>query len=134
MTTAPSVSTSGVFCRAVRVTKFDFAHYRQKDVLLRINQINELEVPLHDISDAHLPSLVQSLCVYWFEHTRGTLSVTTVAMTTRSEACEGSPSSTLCVLDGAAYMILLDERHRLRVQRGFQETGGVVLVEAHLQV
>lgn len=74
---------------ALRVTEFYVAHYRQKALLSRANQINEREIPLRDTGDAHVLSIVQYFCAYGFDHARGTLSATTGISANRSEGCEG---------------------------------------------
>lgn len=99
--TAPNEGAIVTTGTAMRATKFDVAHYRHKNVLLRVNQTNKSEIALRDIRDAHGPFLVQSLCAHVFERARGTLSVTTPTAN-RSEACEGTPSATPRVFREAA--------------------------------
>lgn len=55
---------SEITCTATWVTKFDAADYRQMNLLLRVNQINNPEVPLGDIFDARICLLAQPFCAY----------------------------------------------------------------------
>lgn len=49
---------------SVRVTKFDVAHCRHKDVILMVNQISNNEISLRDISDANVLSTHSSfVCI-----------------------------------------------------------------------
>lgn len=58
---------------------FDVGLNRHEDLLLRVYQTNDSEIPVCDISDTHLLSLVQSLRADGFYHARGALLVTTPA-------------------------------------------------------
>lgn len=82
----------------MQVTKFDDAHYRQEDVLRRVKQINEPKIELHNLSDAHVLSLVHSFHACGFDHARRKLSIKITAATSRFEESENDPSSTPCVL------------------------------------
>lgn len=42
---------------AERVSKFDVAHYHQEDPLLRVNQIDDLEILLQNKIDAYVVSI-----------------------------------------------------------------------------
>lgn len=61
------------------ITEFDEAHYRHEDVLPRVKQINDPEIELPDLSNAHVLSFPQSFHAYSIDHARGKRSVTTIA-------------------------------------------------------
>lgn len=65
---------------------------------------------------------------------KGTLFVTQAATASQFKTCEDAPSSTPHVLGDAAFVILLDERHRLQALCALQETNKVALVKAFLPV
>lgn len=69
-----------------------------------------------------------------FDHASGTLSVRTTAMASRSKECEGAVTDIPRVLDKAAFVVLLDEWHRLQPLLDFQKIEDVASVEALLQV
>lgn len=110
----------------VRVTKFDVSNYRHVDVLLRVNRIKDPEIAFRDISNAHVLFHVQSFCTYVFDHPRESLSLTSTTAASRSEACEGSLSSTPRVLGEAVAVVLLVERYRLQTLHDLQKAGGFV--------
>lgn len=56
MAVASSDGASRTTDSDVRMKKFDVAHYCQKDLLLRDNQISDLEIQLCDISDGNVTS------------------------------------------------------------------------------
>lgn len=93
------------------VTNFGAVHHRHEDLLLRINQINDIDIHLHDISVVHIHCFAHSIRVYWFAHARETLSVTSGATSHRFKACEGAPSGTLRVLVGITIVVQLVGRH-----------------------
>lgn len=82
MATYPNDVASENSGTAMRMTQFDVAYYHHESLLLRANQINDSETPLHTISDGHVISLAQSSCLYGFDHAKGTLTVTTTATET----------------------------------------------------
>lgn len=71
----------------VRVTNFDVTYSRHEDLRLRVNQIDDPEIPLRNICNNHVLFLIQSFCAYAFGHARRTLLVTNTARKTGSEAC-----------------------------------------------
>lgn len=99
----------------VRETEIDNARYRHEDLLLKVNQINEPETPLRDMSDAHVRSLERFFRTCRFDYAWKTLSVTATATATRSEPGEGVSSSTPFILIVGASVALLDRSHRLQV-------------------
>lgn len=101
------------------------ACYRHRNLLYKVSQINDPEISLRSINDAHLLSLLKPFCAKGFDHARGTIYVTNIATTTCSDACEGAPSSTPCDLDEAASVVFLNERHRLRELPDLQKAANV---------
>lgn len=75
MATSHNDGASKTIGKAVPLATFDVAHHRHKDLLLRVIQINGIEISLRDVSNGHVLSLVQSSGAYGFDHARGTLSV-----------------------------------------------------------
>lgn len=84
--TTPSDGAPRTTGTAVRVNKFVVARYRHENLLVRVNQINNPEIPLCDINDGRVLSLVQSIHAYLFHLARGTLSVMTTITATSSKA------------------------------------------------
>lgn len=68
MATAPNVGTSESTDKAVRVVIFDIAHYWFENLHIKVNQINNREIRLHDISNAIFLALLQIFRAYGFEH------------------------------------------------------------------
>lgn len=134
LATAPDDGTSETTCTALWVKKFDVADYRHEDLLLKIDQIDDLEIPLPDMSDPHLFSLAQSFPLYRFNHARVKLSVATTATTTCSEGRECALSATTPVFDESPRVILLHGRHRLQPLREHQQTRNLACIKASLLV
>lgn len=116
------------------VTKFDVAHYHHEYVPLSVNQTNNPEIPLHDICEAHVLSLVQFIRQYGFDYARGTLFVTNTAVANRFEESEGALSAISHGLDEAASVVLPDGRHRFQALHDLQKARNVSLVVAPLLV
>lgn len=70
MLAAPSNGASETTGTTVEATKFGVAHYRQEDVLIRVDLINDLEIALRKISDGYVLSLVQCLRANGFDHAK----------------------------------------------------------------
>lgn len=130
--TTTSDSDSETTGTVVRVTKFDFAYYRHKDLLLRVKQTNDPDISLRNRSDAHIRSLLQPFRACGFDYAKKSNSITTSAMATRSQVCKGDPSSTPSVLDGVAFVVLLNQKHRPQGLRDLQMAGDIAWVEAFL--
>lgn len=94
-----------------------------------MNQNDNSQILLRDISDVHMFSLIQSFCAYGLDHISRILSVTTAATASRSMAIESAPSATPCVLDDTAFVFLQDGRHRLQTPQDFQKATGVACIE-----
>lgn len=56
--------------------------------ILRVKQINNLEIVLCDVGDAQILALVQSFCANGLNHSKGTLSVALTATATSPELAE----------------------------------------------
>lgn len=84
MPTVPNNCPSETTGAAVRRTKFDVAHSRHKDVLLRVNQINDSKDPLCDTSKI-VYFLIRLFCAFEFDHSKGTFPIAAVATATRFE-------------------------------------------------
>lgn len=69
MPTGSSDGASETTGTALQVTKIDVAQYHHENVLPKVNQINEPDIALHDISDAHILSFVQFFLAYGSDHT-----------------------------------------------------------------
>lgn len=110
--TASSDGISETTGTPARGTKFYVAQYCQEDQLVRVTQNNNIELSLLDICNAHFLCLVGFIRLYGFDHAKGTIFVTIIALVARFEACESAPSRTPCVLDETGSMVLLDQRHR----------------------
>lgn len=95
MVAAPNDTTSETTSTAMRAAKFDIDHYRHQNLQFRVNQINNLEIPLRNIRDDHVLSLASTFRAYGLENAIETLSVTNKASENRSKACEGFSLSTL---------------------------------------
>lgn len=111
----PNVSSDVVSETAdttVEVRKFDVVQYRHKDVLLIVNQINNSEIALCDITNAHDFSFVQFSRAYGFDRGGRTFSVTTTAAASLSEEGEDAPSANPRILDETAAVVMLDQRRR----------------------
>lgn len=109
--TAPSDVASDTTGTAVHVTEFDFAHNRHEYLLLKGIQANNPEHALRNISNSHVRLLAQSFLENRFAHERRTLFVTTTAVERRSKKTKAAPPAIPLVLDDAASMVLLPERH-----------------------
>lgn len=83
------IETTGT---AVRVTKFDVAHYLHKNLILKLNQICKPEILLHNKIDGHAPCIVQFLREYGSKHARRTLSVIATTASSRFEKNKAAPS------------------------------------------
>lgn len=94
------------------------------------SQINEPEILLCDISDAHTLILVKSFRVDRFNHAGRTLSVTTADAASRSGDSEGAPLATPCVLNEASSVVLLDGLNRLQALFNLQKAKNVTCVKA----
>lgn len=109
--TASSDSASETTNTAVRVTRFDVAHYRYEDPLLILNQVNDSEIPLRESINGNVFSLVQTFRACGFGQAKARSSVKATVNTTCSEACDGALSSNSRVLEEAATVVLLDKTH-----------------------
>lgn len=56
--TAPSDGSSKTRDTAALVTKDDVAQYRNEDLFLRVNPINNLEISLRAINNSHVVSFI----------------------------------------------------------------------------
>lgn len=117
MPTAPSDDAIGTTGTAVGVTKLDVTHYRHLNVLFKVNRINNSEIALRKISDAHVLSLVLSFRAHGSDNTRGTRSVTTTAVESRYKEHENAASAIFRDLDEAVYVVLLGGWHQLQALR-----------------
>lgn len=92
---------------ALREKNFDVARYRHENLLLKVNQSDEFEILLRNISDALVISPAQPFCTYGFDHAIKAPFVKSATTTNRSGACVDSSSATPLVLDEAAFVALL---------------------------
>lgn len=116
-TIATSDGTSETTCTCMRVIKFDAFHYCSKDMLLRINLINDPEILSRDISKAHILSIVKAYREYVCDQARGNLSIATIATMNNAETCENALAGAPHGLNEALLVVLLDKRHRLQALR-----------------
>lgn len=105
----PRDGTTEATGTAERVKTFDVVYYRHRDLHLSTNHNSDTEIPFRHISGAHVNFLVQSFCVHMIKNAGGTLSITPIAMTSCSEACECDPSTTFHVLYVAESVVLTEE-------------------------
>lgn len=71
METSPNVGTSDTTSTAVQMTEDEVAHYRTQYLHLRVDQINDSEIPLQDTRDARILSLAQFFHAYEIDHQEG---------------------------------------------------------------
>lgn len=132
--TGPKVSTFETTGTPSRLTKFDVAHCHHQDLLFRVNQNEDTEISLLDISDAYAHFLARSIRAYGLKNARKTLFFTITATENRPEAFEGASSGTTCFLDKDPIMVLLHEKNRRHVLCDLQKTRHLAPVEALLLV
>lgn len=89
--------------------KFDVTNDGLEALLLKVDGTSDFEILLCDMNDAHVLFHAQSLRTYIFGHEMVTLYTTFAVTANRFEACKDAPSSALCVLDKAAFAIILDK-------------------------
>lgn len=132
MATVTCDGISGITGTAVRVRKFDVAHYLEEDLLHKANQINDHENLLQGISDVHVLSLAQSIRAYGLDRGRGTLHVASITIESRFEMYEGASTATAHVLVAAAFVDFQDGRNRLQELYGLQNATEVPRHDASL--
>lgn len=134
VSTAFSDSASEATGMAVRVSKFNFAHYRYEDLFLRVNLTVDAEIPLYNINNAQDVFLVQFFCDKSNENARKTLSVTTTVTASYYEACKGASLINRSVIDGTASVAILNARRSLLALPDRQKAANVARAEAPMSV
>lgn len=114
----------------MRVAKFDIAYYRNEDVLLKLNQINDPKIALSNKSDTHVHFHLKFFSAYGFGLERETSSVIATTAASRSKLIEGAPQAASCVLDEAAPVILLLGMYRLLSLCALWMAGDLTWIEA----
>lgn len=132
--TASNDGMSKTFKTVLQLFNFDGADYHHIDLFLVVNHINNLEIPLSDVSNAHVFSIAQLFRACSFVHASGTLPFPAAATAASSRECKHSTPASTPILDKASSVALLIRTHRLQTLRDPQMTGVVASVEALLLV
>lgn len=89
-----------------RIILFAVAHYRQENLVLCINLMNESELPLHDFSDAHVRSVVKSFRVNGFDKEIENFFITVAIGSNSLEECDGASLNTSEISGHASFVVL----------------------------
>lgn len=112
----------------VNVHCFKLSKYQQADLFVRVEQIEDPDIPLRDVNLLHVTSLHTSFHMYSFDYSRGAPSVTFhpgVSTGNVTTYCTGGMTVVRTVLNKGAKALLLDGRHHLEAMRLLHAEGDV---------
>lgn len=104
----------------VTLCVFNVSYYHQTDFFVKIEQIENPDIPLSEAIFSHSASLCGSFRMYGFDYSRDTLSLTfycTVSAENVTTSLTGGMKVGHPVRNSGAKFMLLERRHRLEVMQ-----------------
>lgn len=128
---------SGENCIAVARCVLNVSEYHQTNLFVRIEQMEDPDIPLREDRLSHVTSLRPSFGMYGFDYFRGILLVTFHSRVTT----DGMTTTSTCgmtvdrrVLSNSAKNSLLDGRHCLKAMRQLHVEHYVDWIEQHILI